>query len=287
MRFDFCLTTLQGLAPDSAAPTGEFPYRGIRAAGYGGVQAPSMAGVAEAGLVGTGLAMIAQPQDVDAVARMHAGEGFSCTTLIVGNGLEGDAEVDRFCAAILEAQQRHGYRLLLENHRASMTQDIRRTIDMIGRFPALRFTGDFSHWYVGHEFAMGDFGAKLDFIQPLIDRVAIVEGRIGSTNCAQLTLDGVDDPRHFVAHHRAFWTRCFLACMARGEEPVFAPQLLPAVIHAHGMDFPIDYAQRIRSADGRWHEQDDRWQQSLLLCAIARECEQSARAILDLRASDG
>jgi len=283
MRLDFCLSTLQGLPADSAGPREEFPYPAIRAAGYGGVQTSSMAGVAAAGLVGTGLALIAQPEQVEPVARMHAGEGFSCTTLIVGNGLEGDAEVDRFCAAILEAQQRHGYALLLENHRASMTQDIRRSIDMIGRFPALRFTGDFSHWYVGHEFAMGDFAAKLDFIQPLIDRVVIVEGRIGSTNCAQITLDGADDPRHFVAHHRAFWTRCFLACLSRGEEAIFAPQLLPAVIHAHGMDFPIDYAQRRRDADGLWHEQDDRWQQSLLLCEIARQCEQSARTILDLR----
>ena len=272
MRFDFCLSTLQGLSPDSAAPSGDGLYAGLKAAGFGGVQAPSMAGLREAGLVGTGLALLARPEDIDAIAAAHADAGFACTTLILGNGLEGDDEAARFCEAVLEASLRHRYRLLPETHRASMTQDIRRTLDMISRFPELRFTGDFSHWYTGHELAMGDFEAKLDALQPLIDRVEIVEGRIGSTNRAQLTLDGPDDARHFVAHHRAFWTRCFAAALAAGREPVFAPQLLPAVIHAGGMAWPIGYAPERRAGDGSWHEEADRWEQSLLLCRIAGQC---------------
>lgn len=209
--------------------------------------------------------------------RALAAEGFYCTTVIAGNGLENDLDADRFCAAILEAQARHAHPLLLETHRASITQDIRRTIDMIGRFPQLRFTADFSHWYVGHEFAMGDFAAKLDFLQPLIERADIVEGRIGSTNRTQIALDGPDDARPFVAHHRAFWTRCFAACHARGATPVFAPQLLPAVIHAGGIDWPIAYASEVRGADGQLQEESDRWEQSLLLCEIAGNCEHVAR----------
>ena len=281
MRLDFCLSSFAGMADLPGAPRAARLYADLHAAGFAGVQAHSMAGVREAGLAGTGFAMVAAAAAVDGIARAHGDEGFECTTLVCGNGLEDDTEAARFAAAILEAGTRHGYRLLLETHRASVTQDIRRTLDLIARFPELRFTGDFSHWYVGHELALGDFAARLDALQPLIERTGIVEGRIGSCNQAQLALEGADDPRHFVAHHRAFWTRCFAAMIAAGREPVFMPQLLPAVIRADGVDWPIGYAATARGADGRWHETSDRWEQSLLLCRIAQDCECAARAQLD------
>jgi len=273
MRFDFCLATLQHLPAATTAPReGHGLYVALRAAGYRGVQTHSMAGVLEAGLVGTAFAMVSDPCQVDEVASVNAGQGFDSTQLVAGNGLEDDADAAHFAEAVVAAAQRRGHRLLLETHRASITQDIRRTIDLIRRFPELRFTADFSHWYTGHEMAMGDFMAKLDFIQPLIERTLIVEGRIGNVNCAQVPIEGLDDQRHFIRHHTAFWSRCFAARIAAGDEPVFAPQLLPAVIHAHGMDWPIDYAQLTRAEDGQWREEGDRWEQSLLLCRLAESC---------------
>lgn len=278
MRLDFCLTTLAGLAPDSKAPAGEGLYEALRAAGFGGVQAPAMTGLREAGLVGVGQAMVSKPEQLDVLARDHAEQGFAATIVVAGNGLEDDSACDRFAEALLAAAQRHRHRMLLENHRGSMTQDIRRTIDLIGRFPELRFCADFTHWYLGHELPLGDMEQKLSFLQPFIDRAEIVEGRIGSSNCAQISLESVTDERHFVVDHRRFWTACFRACLQRGREPVFAPQLLPALLHHAGVDYPIAYAQMRRGPDGSWQEQDDRWQQSLLHCAIARDCYRNAAA---------
>lgn len=276
MRLDFCLTTLAALPPDSAAPPSEGLYPALRAAGFGGVQAPNMSGLREAGLVGIGQAMVSDPEQLDAMVHDHAEQGFEATIVIAGNGLEDDSACDRYAEALLTAGQRHRHTVLLENHRGSMTQDIRRTVDLIGRFPELRFCADFSHWYLGHELALGDLQQKLSFMQPFIDRVEIVEGRIGSTNCAQIPLESAADDRHFVADHRRFWTACFRACLGRGQEPVFAPQLLPAVMSHAGVDYPIAYAPLRRGPDGSWREQDDRWQQSLLHCAIARDCYRDA-----------
>jgi len=276
VRLDFCLTTLAGLSPDSKAPSGEGLYQALRDAGFGGVQAPNMTGLRDAGLVGVGQAMVGSPEQIDALAGDHAEQGFAATIVIAGNGLEDDSDCDRFAEALLTAVQRHRHTLLLENHRGSMTQDIRRTMDLIGRFPELRFCADFTHWYIGHELALGDLEQKLRFMQPFLDRVDIVEGRVGSSNCAQITLESATDQRHFVADHRRFWTECFRACLRRGQEPVFAPQLLPAVLHHAGVDYPIAYAQLRRGPGGSWQEQDDRWQQSLLHCAMAQDCYQDA-----------
>lgn len=38
------------------------------------------------------------------------------------------------------------------------------------------------------------------------------------------------------------------------------------------------FAQMRRDPDGSWQEQDDRWQQSQLHCAIARDCYRNAAA---------
>lgn len=279
MRIDFCLASLSGLSPDSPPLTTDNPLTALREAGFGGVQTDTMQGITEVGLVGVGSARCMDPATLDTLAREHKAAGFICTTLIVGAGLENDAQAARYADALLNAQARHGHTLLLETHRASITQDMRRTLDLVTRFPELRFTADFTHWYLGHELQMGDYHAKLAALQPVIDRVAMVEGRIGSVNCAQIPLESADDNRHFVKHHREFWTRCFSACLRRGEEPVFAPQLLPASIHAEGQDWSIDYSRLQRDDQGQWREESDRWQQTLLHCAIARECYTQAKRL--------
>lgn len=273
MRIDFCLTTLIRLAPQSGAPAmGAGLYAALRKAGFGGVQTDSISEAREAGLVATAQAMSNDPAALDGIAERHAAKGFDATILIAGNGLEDNTEINRYCDALLKASARHRHRMLLETHRGSITQDIRRTMDMIRRFPELRFCADFTHWYMGHELSLAGFDEKLAFMQPLINRTEIVEGRIGSTNCAQVTLESVHDDRHFVQDHRRFWTACFKACLQRGQQTVFAPQLLPAVLTHGGIDYPIAYTQLRRSHHGGWEEQDNRWQQTLLHCDIAREC---------------
>lgn len=277
MRLDFCLTTLLGLAPGSGAPALDTGlYAALHEAGFGGVQTDAPGAADAAGLVATAQVLNSDPGALDGIAQRHAAQGFDATIVVAGNGLESDAEVDRYCDALLQAAARHSHRILLETHRGSITQDVRRTIDTIARFPELRFCADFTHWYMGHELSLAGFDDKLAFMRPLIERADIVEGRIGSTNCAQITLESAQDDRHFVHDHRRFWTACFHASLQRGQQVVFAPQLLPAVLTHAGTDYAIAYAQLRRNRDGHWEEQDNRWEQALLHCDIARECYTAA-----------
>lgn len=278
MRIDFCLTTLLGLPPHAGAPALDAGlYAALRQAGFGGVQTDAPGAAGAAGLAATAQVLSGDPGALDDIAQRHAAQGFDATIVVAGNGLEGEAEADRYCDALLQASTRHRHRMVLETHRGSITQDIRRTIDTIARFPELRFCADFTHWYMGHELSLVGFDEKLAFMQPLIARTDIVEGRIGSTNCAQITLESAQDDRHFVHDHRRFWMACFHACLQRGQQVVFAPQLLPAVLTHAGTDYAIAYAQLQRNRDGHWQEQDNRWEQTLLHCEIARECYATVR----------
>jgi len=151
--------------------------------------------------------------------------------------------------------------MFVETHRATLFQDIWRSVQFVQRFPELRFNGDFSHWYTGLELPYGDFAAKLAFAAPVLERVDFMHGRIGDPGAMQVDLGRLEDAlgRVFVAHFRQIWTIVFRSFLARyGTERAFpfAPELLSSRIF---------YA---RTLDGR--EYSDRWAQSLLLVDLAR-----------------
>jgi hypothetical protein len=71
-----------------------------------------------------------------------------------------------------------------------------------------------------------------------------------------------NDPASYVAHFRALWTQCFAAYLRdpAPQQPflTFTPELLaPGIFYA-------------RTFGGK--EESDRWEQSLLLMQIAKEC---------------
>jgi hypothetical protein len=136
----------------------------------------------------------------------------------------------------------------------------------VKRFPELRFNGDFSHWYTGSEMVYGGFENKLAYIQPVIDRVRFVHGRIGSPGCMQVAISE-NDSAPYVGHFRTLWTECFAAYL-RDEAPRQPFVTFTAELLAPG----IYYA---RTFGGR--EESDRWEQSLLLVEIARECFANAK----------
>ncbi len=53
----------------------------------------------------------------------------------------------------------------------------------------MRFNGDFSHWYAGQEMVYGGFEKKFAFIQPVIERVRFLHGRISSPGCIQVAVE--------------------------------------------------------------------------------------------------
>lgn len=253
----FNLLALNGLPGQS--------FEQIRDAGYDGVQfaAPASAEELETcralDLEYAASGRVNVPDDVCELARQWADEGFVCATLHVGWGVEGSDEAARLIESILQAAAAYNFPLYVETHRATIFQDMWRTVGFIGRFPELRFNGDFSHWYTGQEMVYGGFEKKVRFIQPVIERVRFIHGRISNPGSIQVAVNYDESPEpEYVTHFRELWTDCF-----RAGADIFTPELLAPDIY---------YARTFRDAAGKPVEESDRWEQSLVLRRVAEEC---------------
>ncbi|MGI9169738.1 MAG: hypothetical protein ACR2FH_06100, partial [Caulobacteraceae bacterium] len=118
----------------SAGPRGDGAaiLKAVKAAGYEAIQTLDPAAALAAGLIPTGLARIFD--DVDQMRQTVVrwrDAGCDCTTVQLGTGLEGDDEMARLTEAMLEISISEAHPVYLETHRATLTQDIRRTLDLI------------------------------------------------------------------------------------------------------------------------------------------------------------
>jgi sugar phosphate isomerase/epimerase len=247
--------------------------KAIRDAGYDGVQFSQPLDHARKdealgmGLCVCGSGRVNTPADAGPLAKEAREAGLECLTLHVGWGTETDDEAAALIESVLDASSKFSIPLYPETHRATIFQDPWRTVGFLKRFPELEFNGDFSHWYTGTEMVYGGVETKMDFFRPVLGRIGFLHGRIGNPGCMQVDVgDGSIDGRPFVAHFRALWTASFHGYLARKplcDKFCFTPELL-------GPEFY--YA---RMFDG--HEETDRWEQSLVLVRIARECFAEAR----------
>jgi hypothetical protein len=255
------------LALDGLGPFSHGPVAAIQAAGYDGIQfidpvdGEALRQAQALGLGVCGGSRANAPAEAGPIAQAAADAGLECLTLHVGWGMESEDEGARLIEAVLKASARHRIPLYAETHRATLFQDLQRTVQFVERFPELQFNGDFSHWYTGSEMVYGGFEAKLAYIQPVIDRVRFVHGRIGSPGCIQVAISE-NDPAPYVAHFRTLWTQCFAAYL---NHP--APQQPFITFTAELLAPGTFYARTLAGV-----EESDRWQQSLLLTRIAREC---------------
>jgi sugar phosphate isomerase/epimerase len=274
-----CLMNLEAL--DGLAQKRVNPLEAIRDAGYDGVQFSEPLARAlkdealRMGLIVCGSGRVNTPADVEPTAKEARDAGLSCLTLHVGWGIESEREAAALIAAILNAAAKYSIPLYPETHRATIFQDPWRTVRFIETFPGLEFNGDFSHWYTGTEMVYGGFEKKLEFIRPVLERVAFLHGRIGNPGCMQVDIgDGNTDQHPYVAHFRALWIESFRGFLLRRpatDSICFTPELLS----------PTYYYARV--FDGR--EESDRWEQSLLLVSIARECFHEAQQSLPTAAT--
>jgi hypothetical protein len=268
------LMTLEDLPPWSAGPRTQEPeplLSAIKAAGYEGIQfveplRHEQRDVCERlALHRAGLGRVNAPEDAARVAARLAGEGMECGTLHVGWGLEDDDEAAELIDAVLQASERYRIPLFVETHRATIFQDIWRTMQFLRRFPELRFNGDFSHWYTGLELVYGGFETKLAYMEPLLERVRFIHGRIGDPGCIQVDVGDGSGQSSYLLHFRTLWVevfRRFRLLAASSDHILFVPELLSPRIY-YG-----------RTVNGQ--EISDRWSQSLVLCKIARECYNTA-----------
>lgn len=274
------LMALEGCRSAPSRPHFSERLEMIQTAGFDGIQFADYAtpeqlsecrarglGVAGSGRVNAG-------DDASALAERIAGDGYECATLHAGWGLEDDEEAARLIESILEAARRWRIPLFIETHRATIFQDMWRTVRFVEKFPEIRINGDFSHWYTGQEMVYGGFENKLAFIAPVVERVRFLHGRIGNPGCMQVRIDtNAAHQPEYVAHFKQLWTACFRNfCRAReaGDRIYFAPELLASEIY---------YARTFPNDAGIVVEESDRWEQSQILKQIAEDCfQESARS---------
>ncbi|MCZ8165584.1 hypothetical protein [Silanimonas sp.] len=269
--------TLEGLPRGSlgARETREAQWAMLPAHGISGVLAWSdWAAIRAAGLVPHAMGRLDSPDDAESLLAAHVDAGVASTTLHVGTAFDEDDTLDRFAGALLEASVRRGHRVLLETHRATVTQDPWRTLRWVERFPDLRFSLDASHWVVGGELDYGGgFSDRLPLFDPVLRRSPMVQGRIASGGAIQVA---VNDPGPWQAHATALWTRAF--ALRRHEAPnqaiAFCPELLP---HVAG-DAWFGYAPVCRRDDAPHglEETTDRFAEALRLFDLADACAVSA-----------
>jgi hypothetical protein len=262
-RRDINIGTVTSLPLWSAGPGESFEERvaAFEAAGIAGVQADKPDPYIARGFIGIGQGRIDRPQDAFDLAARHRDAGYALTTVHVGTGIESDDEADRLAAAILESVTRYDYPLLIETHRATITQDIWRTINLIARFPDLRFNADLSHWYLGCEMPYGDFEAKLAFMTPLFDRVRYIQPRVASSGSIQIPFDPFAHPEA-CRDNLSLWRHCcdgFRRHAAADEVLGIAPELLPDTIEHRGEQLRINYARKIERPGFGLTEDTDRW----------------------------
>jgi hypothetical protein len=261
--------------PDwSAGPHGDRAhiYAALKDAGYEAIQTLEPRAAREAGLLPTGLARI-----FDDVAQMREvalhwrDAGCDCTTVQLGAGFESDDEMARLGEAVLEISAALDHPIYLETHRATMTQDIKRTLDLVGRFPELRFNGDFGHWYIGHELTYGDMDMKFEKMRPVFERTRFMHLRVSSNAFGQLTASDPAEVRH-LDYYKRMWTASFegfLRDAAPGDYVAVHPELLPARAF---------YPKMVPGPDGSLREESDRWTESAFLIEVARDCFAAAQA---------
>jgi len=225
-----------------------------------------------------GLDRISVPTDAFEIAELHKQRGDSCITVHVGWGIEDDAETDRLIEATLAASSQFSLPIFIETHRATVTQDMWRTVQIAKRFPEVRFNGDFSHYYCGQEMVYGGMDMKLAFMEPIFSRIGFLHGRIASPGNMQVPINGIvqrplqaHGEADYLAHFRQMWKLAmlgFLRAAGPGDVLIFAPEILSGQYY---------YARLFPDEGGDLVEESDRYAQALIYRELALACFAEAK----------
>jgi hypothetical protein len=271
LRVDINYGTCEDLPSFSLGPRGDDreKHKAIAAAGFGGIQDGDPELCKAFGLNLTAHARINRVGELKELLPNWKAQGYNCASIHLGWGMESDNEVDHLVSDVLKNSGNFDFPIYLETHRATITQDMFRTVELVKRLPEIRFNGDFSHWYTGQEMVYGGFENKLEFIKPVMERVRFIHGRIGNPGSIQVDVQDPDNPE-YVNHFKIMWIQSFLGFLrsaAPGDYICFTVELLKSDIY---------YARTIKTGHGPEQEEGDRWQQALLYRSIITKCWEEA-----------
>lgn len=242
-------------------------YKLAAQCGYEAVQGAEAELSRVTGLTVLGNGIIPTAYDAMQFAWEWKQRGAVAATCIAGFGDESAAEGNTIVRSILEASALCSLPIYLETHRGSITQDSWRTIQLLEANPNLLLTGDFSHWFTGQEMSYGDMDRRMEFLEPVFSRTALLHGRIGDRCCMQVDL--TDGNHSSIPYFEHMWTRVmdyFLINNTR-KDLWFCPELL-------GPEYA--YARIFPETTGKLREESDRWTQAKILVRIANRCFERA-----------
>ena len=163
--------------------------------------------------------------------------------------------------------------LYVETHRATVTQDIWRTLQLVKRFPEIRFNGDSRTGTRATTCPSATSTPSSTLLAPVLERTRYLHGRIGTGGIIQVDVgDGTDEDVSTLAHFRPCGPGSFagfIATAAADPVPLAGrrDRLRPRATHR---------GVRLRrpgpDADGELRGVGDRWEQALVLTRIAAEC---------------
>ncbi len=271
LRIDINYGTCEELPDFSIGPKGDDreKHEAIAKAGFGGIQDGNPELCKEFNLQMTAHARVNKVGDLKDLLPVWKSLNYNCATVHLGWGMESDEEMDDLVNYIQESSLEYDLPIYIETHRATITQDMFRTVEMVKRFPEIRFNGDFSHWYTGQEMVYGGIENKWEFIAPVFDRVRFIHGRIGNPGSIQVDIND-EENSSYVEHFKEMWTKCFVGFLKTaqpGDYICFTVELLKS---------DIFYARTIKTENKGQQEEGDRWQQALLYKEIIKECWEKA-----------
>ena len=277
LRVQHSLWSLIGL-PMNAPPEGEWTlaekFERVKAAGFEAVECwldESDEVRHRAALDATGLRLVLghHPHTLEDVRRTVAQAVRLRADFVFAQPLDPYVPLAEAVPFLRDAQKiaaDAGLPLFVETHRGNIPEGLSQALELVERMPEVTFTGDLSHFVVIGEFYGWEDERALERMDPVLQRVAHLHGRISNGEQVQVDVgDGSGDTARFFVR---LWARAmshWRAGAGPGDVFPFASELGPP---RYAMTTP----------DGR--EFSDRWAQSLTMKRLAEQAwAQSEKAL--------